>query len=62
MRKYSLSPDQLTFVGDSLKDAEKAIANGIKFIGKCGTFNRDDFLKIDNSFKTIENIRELIDL
>lgn len=62
MKKYSLNPDQLTFVGDSLKDAEKAIINGIKFIGKCGTFKKEDFMKIDNNFKTIDNIRELLNI
>ncbi|MBN2038559.1 MAG: HAD family hydrolase [Spirochaetes bacterium] len=62
MKKFSISPDLLTFVGDSLKDAEKALANKIKFVGKCGTFKREDFLKIDGSLKTVENIRELLNL
>ncbi len=41
---------------------EKAIANKIKFIGKCGTFKRQDFLTINNELTTIENIKELLDL
>ena len=46
MKRFLLSREELTFIGDSLKDAEKAFANGINFIGKCGTFKRADFLKI----------------
>jgi phosphoglycolate phosphatase len=62
MKKFSLSRKELTFVGDSLKDAEKAFANKINFIGKCGTFKRDDFIKLDNRIVTINNIRELLDI
>jgi phosphoglycolate phosphatase len=62
MKKFSLSRSELTFVGDSLKDAEKAFANKINFIGKCGTFKRDDFLKLDSRIVTVNNIRELLDL
>ncbi len=62
MKKFSLKPDELVFVGDSLKDAEKAISNGIRFIGKCGTFGKDDFIKIDANLKTIHNIRDLLDI
>ncbi len=62
MKKFSLSRDELTFVGDSLKDAEKAFSNGIKFVGKCGTFKKEDFLKIKNDIVTVDNIREILEL
>lgn len=62
MNKFSLSRDELIFVGDSLKDAEKALSNKIKFIGKCCTFTREDFLKIDKSLITIENITEILSI
>jgi phosphoglycolate phosphatase len=62
MNKFSLSREELTFVGDSLKDAEKAFANGIKFIGKCGTFKKEDFTKIRNDIVTVNNIREILEL
>lgn len=62
MKKFSLSSNDLTFVGDSLKDAEKAFANGIHFIGICGTFKREDFLKLDKRIATINSIREIIEL
>ncbi|MBN2403683.1 MAG: HAD hydrolase-like protein [Spirochaetes bacterium] len=62
MKKFSLSNKELTFVGDSLKDAEKAFANKINFIGKCGTFKKEDFLSMNENIKTINNIRELLNL
>ncbi len=62
MQRFSLGPDQLTFVGDSLKDAEKALNNNIRFIGLCGTFNREDFLALDEHIITLNNIKELLAL
>lgn len=62
MKKFSLKPYELVFVGDSLKDAEKAIVNKIKFIGKCGTFKKQDFHAIDNDLVTIDNLKELLEL
>jgi phosphoglycolate phosphatase-like HAD superfamily hydrolase len=58
--KFNLSKEDLTFVGDSLKDAEKAFAYGIKFVGICGTFKRDDFLRYRNDIVTIESLKELL--
>jgi len=60
--KFNLEKEDITFVGDSLKDAEKAFAYGLKFVGICGTFKRDDFLKIREDIVTIENIKELLNL
>jgi phosphoglycolate phosphatase-like HAD superfamily hydrolase len=58
--KFNLEKSDLTFVGDSLKDAEKAFNYGIRFVGICGTFKRDDFLKYRNDIITIESIKELL--
>ena len=60
--KFNLEKSDLTFVGDSLKDAEKAFNYGINFVGICGTFIRDDFLKYRNDIITIESIGELLHL
>jgi phosphoglycolate phosphatase-like HAD superfamily hydrolase len=62
MRKFSLKEDELTFVGDSLKDAERAIGSNIHFIGLCGTFEMRDFHEIDDTIITISNIKELLKL
>jgi phosphoglycolate phosphatase-like HAD superfamily hydrolase len=58
--KFNLTKEDLTFVGDSLKDAEKAFAYGIRFVGICGTFKRDDFIKYRNDIVTIESLKELL--
>ncbi len=58
--KFGLSKEDMTFVGDSLKDAEKAYNYGINFVGICGTFQRKDFLKIRSDIVTINSIKELL--
>ncbi len=58
--KFSLLKNEVTFTGDSLKDAEKAMSYGIDFIGLCGTFKREDFQKIDPNIVTINNLREVL--
>jgi phosphoglycolate phosphatase-like HAD superfamily hydrolase len=58
--KFNLEKGEITFVGDSLKDAEKAFAYGLNFVGICGTFKRSDFLKIRDDIVTIESIKELL--
>ncbi len=59
-KKFSLSKDDITFTGDSLKDAEKAINYGINFLGLCGTFKQEDFLEKDPNIVTINNLREVL--
>ena len=62
MEKFSLDREELVFVGDSIKDAEKAINNGVRFIGLCGTFTDADFQKVRSGLQTIQSIRELLTL
>lgn len=62
MKHFGLSRDEMTFVGDSLKDAEKAFDNGLHFVGLCGTFKREDFLRVRPDIVTINTIPELLDL
>ncbi len=57
-----LQREDLTFIGDSLKDAEKAIDFGIRFIGICGTFKHEDFLTVRNDLLTVESIKEILEL
>lgn len=60
-RRFGLTLNELIFIGDSLRDAESAISNGVNFIGLCGTFNKTDFLVIDPNITTINNLQELLD-
>ncbi|HOU55155.1 MAG TPA: HAD hydrolase-like protein [Myxococcota bacterium] len=59
---FGLRPDQLLFVGDSLKDAEKALANGVAFIARLGTFRREDFEARYPGVRTIESLSQLLDV
>ena len=59
-QRFGLLKEDLTFVGDSLKDAEKAFAYGIGFVGICGTFKRPDFMKIREDIVTIDSMKELL--
>ncbi len=58
--KFNLQNKDITFVGDSLKDAEKAFNYGLGFVGICGTFKKEDFLKYRNDIVTINNLKELL--
>jgi len=58
--KFGLAREDMTFVGDSLRDAEKAFNYGINFVGICGTFKREDFLKVRKDIVTINSIKELL--
>lgn len=63
MKKFSLQREELTFVGDSLKDAEKAIDNGIYFIGLTGPFFKEkDFKGIEKNIPVINSIKDLLSL
>ncbi len=62
MKEFSLNREELTFVGDSLKDAEKALTNQVPFIGLCGTFTPEEFRSVDAGIKTINSIKELLEL
>ena len=53
------SKEEMLFVGDSLKDAERAIEYGIDFIGKTGLFTKADFLNNCGHIQVINNLDEL---
>ena len=54
MEKFSLSPDELIYIGDSKKDMERAYNSKIKFIARLGPmFTETDFL-IHNGGKVIK--------
>jgi phosphoglycolate phosphatase len=49
----------MTFVGDSLRDGERAADYGIRFVAKEGIFPSEDFLKNFPDAKVISNLSEL---
>ena len=57
--KYNLRKEEMVFVGDSLKDGERAISCGIDFIGKKGIFSSSAF---NQRFPGIKVINELLEL
>ncbi|MBU4484331.1 HAD hydrolase-like protein [bacterium] len=40
---FNITPDEIVFVGDSLKDAERAYGYNVDFVGKEGLFSATDF-------------------
>jgi HAD superfamily hydrolase (TIGR01549 family) len=55
-KQLSVKKENMLFVGDSLKDGEKAFDYGIKFIGRSGIFSRKDFEKNFNNIKIVDKI------
>ena len=58
--EFNLSAKELVYVGDSLKDCERAQNSEILFIAKKGMFSQEDFNKISRSKIVISNLEELI--
>lgn len=58
----SLSREALVFVGDSLKDAEKAFDYGISFIARVGTFSQADFEQRFSKIQVIDSLSQLVGL
>ncbi len=59
MARFGVKDDELVFVGDSLKDAERALSCGIKFIGKLGMFSAELF-KERFRVPVVESLSELL--
>lgn len=57
-----LSEDELVFVGDSLKDGEKALANRVRFVARTGTFTAEDFARHFPGVTTVDRLTSLLDV
>ena len=57
-----LARSQLLFCGDSLRDGDLADDCGILFVGRSGTFTRDEFLRRDPNAIVIDSIPYLATL
>jgi len=62
LEKFNLDKKNLTFVGDSLKDSDKAFEYGIDFIGVCGLFSHEQFEARHANAKTVQNIKEILSI
>lgn len=58
-RQLKIAGDLMIFIGDSLKDAEKAKDHGIDFVAKAGTFSKQTF---QDTFPGVPVIKSLKDL
>ena len=53
---------EILFVGDSLKDGEKAAEHGTQFIGKLGTFTREQFTERFPTIDCVDKLRDLLEI
>ncbi|MHA1125112.1 MAG: HAD family hydrolase [Candidatus Heimdallarchaeota archaeon] len=59
IEKFDVVNTEMIYVGDSLKDCERAQGSDIIFIGRFGMFTREDFDKISKSKLYISELAEL---
>jgi phosphoglycolate phosphatase len=59
MEAEGVAAGEIVFVGDSLKDGERALDSGVAFIGRTGTFGRDEFLQQFPSIAVVDSLLEL---
>jgi phosphoglycolate phosphatase-like HAD superfamily hydrolase len=52
----------MVYVGDSLKDCERAQMSDVLFIGKKGMFSKEQFNALSNSKLVINHLSELKEL
>jgi len=58
-RELGVALDEIVFCGDSLKDGELARACGIAFVGRLGTFTRDEFNRWDADVPVVDDAHGL---
>ena len=56
---FGVALDEIVFCGDSLKDGELARECGIAFVGRLGTFTRDEFRRWDAAVPVVEDAHAL---
>jgi phosphoglycolate phosphatase-like HAD superfamily hydrolase len=60
LSKYSLKPEQILFIGDSLHDAKRARNNNILFIGREGMFQKKHFETIIPGCTVIQELSQIL--
>ena len=61
-RRYGIDPKGMLFVGDSFKDAERAMESGVRFVAITRTFSVADFQARYPGLSTIRELGELLSL
>ncbi len=56
---FRVEAEGMLFCGDSLKDGERAKSCGVPFVGKTGTFTREQFLERFPGIETVDTVMEL---
>lgn len=59
---FECDRSEMVFVGDSLKDFDRAKDFGIDFIGKVGVFTRHDFESYSADIRIVDSLAELGDI
>ncbi len=59
MRHFKVTASEILFCGDSLKDGERALDNGLRFVGITGTFPAEKFVARFEGITTVDGILEL---
>lgn len=54
-----ITSSEMLFIGDSLKDAERALNCKVRFIGRTGLFSKEDFAKRFPGTNAINSLEEL---
>lgn len=62
MKAFNLSSKEIVYIGDSLKDCERAQNNDILFIGRIGMFSQEQFDVLSKSHLYIHELAELKEL
>lgn len=62
IKQLGCTREEMIFVGDSLKDAERARDCGIDFIGREGIFKGEEFEKLLPKTKVIKSLTELMEI
>lgn len=63
LKETGFKKEEILFVGDSIKDGERAHDFGVRFIGKAGIFKKERFWKeFGAKQQVIETISELLEL
>lgn len=62
LKTFGVTESDLLFVGDSIKDGERAGENNVDFIGKAGTFSKADFEKAFPDAPVITTLAELTEI